>query len=321
MEILNCDICEACFKSEMGLTGHKISVHGLREDSHPCKLCPASFSEYSILASHITSVHLKPKPYSCSKCSESFLTIQGMIEHLAVHEEQNQSEEKVHEEVKHLPNFDGKRNDDLKFKVESVHDKKKPFKCSVCDSRFAKKRQFNGHMSTHNFDRKFKCEICGYRFKQVHHLKDHNATVHLEGEKPFKCHLCETDFTLKNSFVLHLKRFHGGKINQNKDQISTVHEAKKSSSQIEKKQDIKEKNCRKAPARIKLDSNSGCGEIFQSAFMMKAHNNLKHAGVKFECTSCKMEFKVKNFIEPAMFCFSLGFLARSQNVLPWVACL
>ena len=38
----------------------------------------------------------------------------------------------------------------------------------------------------------------------------------------------------------------------------------------------------------------GCGEIFQSAFLMKAHNNLKHAGVKFECTSCKMEFKAKS---------------------------
>ena len=43
----------------------------------------------------------------------------------------------------------------------------------------------------------------------------------------------------------------------------------------------------------------GCGEIFQSAFLMKAHNNLKHAGVKFECTSCKMEFKVSNFIDQA----------------------
>ena len=38
----------------------------------------------------------------------------------------------------------------------------------------------------------------------------------------------------------------------------------------------------------------GCGEIFQSAFLMKAHNNLKHAGVKFECTACKMEFKAKS---------------------------
>ena len=39
----------------------------------------------------------------------------------------------------------------------------------------------------------------------------------------------------------------------------------------------------------------GCGEIFQSAFLMKAHNNLKHAGVKFECTSCRMEFNVRGY--------------------------
>ena len=98
MKILSCNFCEAGFKSEMALTGHQISVHGSREDSHPCKLCPASFSEYSSLTSHITSVHLKPKPYGCLKCSESFMTIQGMMEHISAHENKIKPEETVHEE-------------------------------------------------------------------------------------------------------------------------------------------------------------------------------------------------------------------------------
>ena len=127
--MLQCEICEAHFKSEMALTGHQIAVHGSR-DSHPCNLCPATFSEYSSLTAHITSVHLKPKPFACLKCSESFMTIQGMMEHITVHEEQNlseeivheeqnQSEEMVHEEEKHESNFDSKRNGKV-FEVEEI---------------------------------------------------------------------------------------------------------------------------------------------------------------------------------------------------------
>ena len=129
MEMLQCEICEACFKSEMALTGHQLSVHGSTE-SHPCNLCPATFSEYSSLTAHITSVHLKPKPFACLKCSESFMTIQGMMEHITVHEEQNLSEEivheeqnqpelTVHEEEKHISNFDSKRNGKV-FEVEEI---------------------------------------------------------------------------------------------------------------------------------------------------------------------------------------------------------
>ena len=121
METLKCEICEACFKSEMALTGHKISVHGSR-NLHPCKLCPASFSEQSSLTSHISSVHLKPKPFSCLNCSESFLTIEGMTVHIIFHEEQNQLEETVHE-VKHPLYFDGKKN---YFPDESQGNKKEP---------------------------------------------------------------------------------------------------------------------------------------------------------------------------------------------------
>ena len=119
MEILQCEICRASFKSEMALTGHQISVHGSREDPHPCKLCAATFSEYSSLTSHINSVHLKPKPYGCLKCSESFMTLEGMMEHISVHEEPNQSEEVVHEGVKHQPNFDSKRSYDKNLKLNN----------------------------------------------------------------------------------------------------------------------------------------------------------------------------------------------------------
>ena len=119
METLKCEICEACFKSEMALTGHKISVHGSREDSHPCKLCPASFSEQSSLTSHISSVHLKPKPFSCLKCSESFLTIEGMTVYIIFHQEQYRLEETVHE-VKHPLLFNWKKNDPKVLPIKSV---------------------------------------------------------------------------------------------------------------------------------------------------------------------------------------------------------
>ena len=47
--------------------------------------------------------------------------------------------------------------------VASVHERKKPFKCEICDYSCAQKRSLNIHVAAvHEGNKPFKCDQCSY---------------------------------------------------------------------------------------------------------------------------------------------------------------
>ena len=63
----------------------------------------------------------------------------------------------------------------LKMHIESVHEGKKPYKCTVRGSNFSIKQNLNRH------------------------------SLVLKGKKPFKCNICDATFSRKESLTLLLK--------------------------------------------------------------------------------------------------------------------
>ena len=51
-----------------------------------------------------------------------------------------------------------------------------------------------------------KCDVCGKVFAQQRHLDSH-MLVHT-GERPYKCDLCDSSYTLKSSLVRHTRKTH-----------------------------------------------------------------------------------------------------------------
>ena len=89
----------------------------------------------------------------------------------------------------------------VKQPVESVHERKKSHKCSICDSSFSSNKDLKRHItSVHENKKDRKCKICETTFARKHYLKVHIRSVH-EGKKSYKCSICESSFTLNN----HLK--------------------------------------------------------------------------------------------------------------------
>ena len=56
----------------------------------------------------------------------------------------------------------------------------------------------------------FKCSICDNNFSKKGQLKRHIASVH-EGSKPFKCTICEYKSSQKGHLKLHIASVHEGK--------------------------------------------------------------------------------------------------------------
>ncbi|KAI4800970.1 hypothetical protein KUCAC02_006235 [Chaenocephalus aceratus] len=82
----------------------------------------------------------------------------------------------------------------------------KPFSCSVCDKKFAR-RGLNRHMKSHTEEKPFSCSVCKKSFKHSGTLKDH-LRKHT-GENLFICSICKKSFAVRESLKGHM-RIHTG---------------------------------------------------------------------------------------------------------------
>ena len=106
------------------------------------------------------------------------------------------------------------RNSSLNRHVASVHegkkphDRKKPFKCDICNSAFIRKSNLKTHSaSVHDGKKLFDCDICNTTFTQKKSLKEHADSVHGR-KKLFKCGICSATFTRKYSAKKHTNSVH-----------------------------------------------------------------------------------------------------------------
>ena len=118
-----------------------------------------------------------------------------------------------------------------------VHDKIKPFECSICHAKFGLNRSMKNHMKIHinegilcnicdyssirKYDmerhietvhegiKSFQCNVCGYKTGHKSHLNRHVEGVH-EKIKPFKCDFCDYSTKEKRYLKSHIKRVHEG---------------------------------------------------------------------------------------------------------------
>ena len=63
--------------------------------------------------------------------------------------------------------------------MASVHEKKMPFICEICEYRCSHRWLMKSHMaSVHEKKRSFKCELCDFSSSSMGNMKKHVAQVH-----------------------------------------------------------------------------------------------------------------------------------------------
>jgi len=85
-------------------------------------------------------------------------------------------------------------------------DPSKPWKCEVCDRKFAEKCTLKRHIRIHTKEKPWKCKYCPKAFNQSCSLQAH-VRVHT-GERPFPCSFCPKRFRQSTHRRQHCKRVH-----------------------------------------------------------------------------------------------------------------
>ncbi|PAV56205.1 hypothetical protein WR25_09521 isoform A [Diploscapter pachys] len=80
-------------------------------------------------------------------------------------------------------------------------DRKRPYPCNLCPSRFGSKMELEEHQNSHTGQKPFQCDVCQARFNRRSTLWNHKR-IHSDA-KPFVCNVCSMQFKWKNSLKCH----------------------------------------------------------------------------------------------------------------------
>uniref|UniRef100_A0A1I7YNA9 Zinc finger protein n=1 Tax=Steinernema glaseri TaxID=37863 RepID=A0A1I7YNA9_9BILA len=83
----------------------------------------------------------------------------------------------------------------------SKTDRKRPYPCNLCPSRFGSKMELEEHQNSHTGQKPFECDVCKSRFNRRSTLWNHKR-IHSDA-KPFVCPVCQMTFKWKNSLKCH----------------------------------------------------------------------------------------------------------------------
>ncbi|XP_071796844.1 uncharacterized protein [Asterias amurensis] len=221
--------CEACskeFANRRSLVKHAKS----HADDRPflCKACGKSYKHSHLLRHHQTYACRESKlaqkkppqdeanlPFECLHCLKSFRYAYEVERHEHTHVPGKKYRcrcgkafKQKYELARHIntQHRDGNRSNMVYIEL---------VECEVCFKKIFK-AQLRNHMKCHSEDYRFKCNKCGLRFKYKHNVKQHLAkdckkvplVMVCTDKRPYKCNLCEADFTEQSMLSEHLFQVH-----------------------------------------------------------------------------------------------------------------
>ncbi|XP_063983617.1 zinc finger and BTB domain-containing protein 17-like isoform X2 [Diachasmimorpha longicaudata] len=241
-----CLICRAVYpridKCRVHIWGH------LDMKPYKCTACDFSTVTITNIRCHIRKSHLKIKPFECNSCKKRYVTAVLLEEHL------------------------------------NTHSGLRPFKCTVCSFSSASRQVLSYHMTTHKPVKDVTCEICGKEFFSKGRMRAHMITHNKNRE--LMCKFCSHHFSSADALQKHLDNVHA------KDYVCGIcGKSTKSRKALHNHQNVH------SQAKFKCNL---CPNVYKSGHILKEHL-LKHEGIrKYKCEVCEKDFAQQSHLAAHM---------------------
>ncbi|KAM7346575.1 uncharacterized protein ACRADG_006451 [Cochliomyia hominivorax] len=247
------------------------------KDVLECDLCNQGFSNLTLLRKHFASEHPKQKCYvSC--CQRKLKHRFDIVEHIRYHIDPNTFK----------CNICGKLSTNSRNLNKHMHEKhtakgqERPFECTVCQKRFAKKCILKTHMETHSTDKDFKCSECGKGFSTEQRRKIHERMVHNVDRV---CDQCGK--TIHGVYALKQHILEHAGIQKRKWPCDQCNAELNSRSSLKRHKKVAHHD----GSTVYVCSE--CGKIAPTETALRSHKKYVHQSErKFKCTICDKGFKV-----------------------------
>ena len=192
---ITCDICYKDFPHKDDIQVHK--------SKHHTKDCSVVLKKFKLAKKKTRKIHsddtqskvdlklsvvLEPLKYQCDICEKSFLEIDVLKDHVAVHEFSNKANEvnSTDNEIDyHCKVCDETitSDDDLNSHIQAIHVQLQKNHCDLCDNKFSSKEEKVNHLKfVHNETKSFKCDFCDKRYIMGDNLKKHIELEHFDDD-------------------------------------------------------------------------------------------------------------------------------------------
>ena len=166
-----------------------------------CRSCDLSFNNVGKITKHMKLNHGKILDHFCTRCEEVYPTKSQLDKHF----------HSVHGQKKfqcELCDHISANAQNLKYHVNTVHLKLKPYCCEKCGKSFVQKRRMEEHIIIHHNpqEKSYICDLCGKSFASQASLTSHRGEFHF---KVLECELCDRFFGSKKKMNRHILSVHG----------------------------------------------------------------------------------------------------------------
>ncbi|KAL2725266.1 zinc finger protein 235-like isoform X1 [Vespula squamosa] len=243
---IQCNICGLMYprldKCQVHIWAH------LKMRPYKCTACDFSTVTISNVRCHIRKRHLKIKPFACHLCEKRYVTAVLLEEHL------------------------------------NTHTGARPFKCKICDFASCSRQVLSYHNTTHKPVKDIHCNVCGKEFYSRGRMRAH-MLIHNK-DKVVMCKLCSAYLSNETALEQHMKNIH------TRDYICNIcGKILKSRKTL-----LNHKNVH-AAAKYKCDL---CPNVYKSSHILKEHL-LKHEGIrKYKCNNCEKSFAQQSHLAAHM---------------------
>ncbi|XP_064468134.1 zinc finger protein 142-like [Ornithodoros turicata] len=204
-----CVECGERFDHWRGLAMHLWRLHEFDLDLHSCTHCPYKTFSLFKLDNHMR-IHSAERDFTCAQCGKGFKQLSQLRNHHVVHlDRKNMTHKRWYsEQTCDLCQRTFSDSKCLRKHQQAVHNKVKPYVCTVCGHMSARKAMLQLHLRQHTGEKPFACNVCDYRTGDHNSLRRHK--MRHSGTKPYKCPHCPYACIQAISYKTHMKNKHPG---------------------------------------------------------------------------------------------------------------
>lgn len=232
-EPIKCDHCNRTFKTQRLMARHKNRQLALKEGKFQCSICSERYSSKAVLMSHeekhkkmLENQDERPPPivverndhtaFKCPECAMLFNFKRSYYSHAKRHINIRNGTFKCNicdkvcaSNANLATHLRRHKTGEIKDCQPAVVDR--PFECTKCDKKFAKKHLLKKHTKMHEAFEKgtFQCMDCLKYLGSIGSLEQHQRG-HCKGRsKDFKCPECDLTVQHRTTLIKHLRVKHG----------------------------------------------------------------------------------------------------------------